>query len=261
MKFLSLLFFWFWVFFSLASRSISPVIHQRSFSNTVFLPFPRRTVSGVYWNRLNIISNIWQSLWNVNEMRNQIYLESRSGTVVSEGCRCLGRAWMMGSCNYSHKLSRRGRDGYVRESGEWGREEGWDGEKLRKRGSQWVALFSFFFFSLLWVCIMWRCVIGLWSHQSCANRLGGKHVSLKGCGGECVCCVTHRCETVWEMVWWSKTFINGEQVGQLTLSQTNLLSWARGERLELKTLCAVTHAYWIYSSMHRFSTLHLHSPN
>lgn len=46
---------------------------------------------GIHWNSLNIISNIWQSLWNVNEMKNQIYFESRSGPVVSEGRCCLGR--------------------------------------------------------------------------------------------------------------------------------------------------------------------------
>lgn len=129
----------------------------------------------------------------------------------------------------------------------------------------WLFSLSFFFSlrSLLWVCVMWRCVIGLWSHQSCANRLAGKLVSLRGCWGECVCCANHRCGTVWETVWRSKTYINGEQVGQLTLSQTNLLSRARWECLELRSLCAVTHVHWIqtHSSIHKFSMLHLHSVN
>ena len=106
-----------------------------------------------------------------------------------------------------------------------GRKERWE---VQKEGLSVGGAFLIFLpRSLLWVCIMWRCVIGLWSHQSCANRLAGKHVSLRGCGGECVCCVNHSCGIVWEMVWWSKTYINGEQVGRLTLSQTNLFPWAR----------------------------------
>lgn len=56
---------------------------------------------GTHWSSLNIISNIWQSLWNSNEMRNQIYSLSRSRASVSEGCYCLGTSQMMGSCNYS----------------------------------------------------------------------------------------------------------------------------------------------------------------
>ncbi len=88
------LFFWFGVF---SPPALSP--HGRfhlSFTSAVF-PTQFFYLSqgihslGVYWNSLNIISNIWQSLWNVNEMRNQIYLECRSGTAVSDGCRCLGR--------------------------------------------------------------------------------------------------------------------------------------------------------------------------
>lgn len=168
---------------------------------------------------------------------------------------------MIGSCNYTHKLSRRAvdrGDGWVSQ----GRRSG--GEKERwicwKRGALRGWLFSIFFplspsRSLLWVCIMWWCVIGLWSHQSCANRLAGKHVSLRGCRGECVCCVNHRCGIVWEMVWWSKSYINGEQVGQLTLSQTNLLSWVHRECLELLSLCTVAHAYWIqtHSIIYRVS--------
>lgn len=136
----------------------------------------------------------------------------------------------------------------------WGE---WEGEEADKEGlSQWVALFLIFLpWALLWVCIMWRCVIGLWSHQSCANRLAGKHVSLRGCGGECVFCVNHRCGIVWEMVWWSKTYINGEQVGQLTLSQTNLLSWALGKCLEFSgSLYAQLHAHIIiptHASIHK----------
>lgn len=122
MKFLSLLSFWFSVFsprvlshhgqFHLSFTKCS------FFSLTQFFYLSQSIHSlGVHWNSLNIISNIWQSLWNVNEMKNQIYLESRSNTVVSEGCCCLGRARMMGSCNYSHKLSRRaegGGDGMTR---------------------------------------------------------------------------------------------------------------------------------------------------
>ncbi len=150
-------------------------------------------------------------------------------------------------------------------------EETVQGEKRRLRGGEvkkkaHLVGGSFLIFlplSVLWVCIMWWRVICLWSHQSCANRLAGKHVSLRACGGECVCCVNYRCGIVWEMVWWSKTYINGEQVGQLTLSQTNLFSWARGKRLELESFGAVPHAFWIqaYSSMDRFSMLHLHSLN
>lgn len=34
--------------------------------------------------------------------------------------------------------------------------------------------------SLVWVCIMWWCVIGLWSHWSCTNRLAGETCQLAG---------------------------------------------------------------------------------
>lgn len=143
----------------------------------------------------------------------------------------------MGSCNYSHKLSGRTAD-EVPGISERARRRGGKGKRVyggEKRGvrgrerSERGALSGWLFFphfsslfSPLWVCIMWRCIIGLWSHQSCTNRLAGKHVSLRGCRGECVCCVNYRCGIVWEVVWWSKTFINDEQVGQLPLSQTNL---------------------------------------
>ena len=151
----------------------------------------------------------------------------------------------MGSCNYSHKPcgraggggdgtnERAGRRGRMGERVRRGRKERWEVQK------EWLSVGGAFLIflprSLLWACIMWRCVIGLWSHQSCANRLAGKHVSLRACGGECVCCVNRSCGIVWETVWWSKTYINGEQVGQSTLSQTNLFPWARGGRLELES--------------------------
>lgn len=87
-------------------------------------------------------------------------LESRSTTRGSEGCRCLGKAEVMGSCNYSHKLNgraedgvsgrieRAGRRGRKGERVSGGRKEEWEGEKLRKRSSQWVAFLSFFFLVL-----------------------------------------------------------------------------------------------------------------
>ena len=81
-----------------------------------------------------------------------------------------------------------------------GEKKGWEDGGAEKEGLSVGGSFLVFFLrSLLWVHIMWRCVIGLWSHQSCANRLAGKHVSLRGCWGECVCCVNHRCGTVWEI--------------------------------------------------------------
>lgn len=138
MKFLPLLFCRVWSFFPLllSHHGQFPLSFTSAVFPAQFLYLSQGThCLGIHWNSLNIISNIWQSLWNVNEMRNQIYLGSRSGTVVSEGCRCLGRALVMGSCNYSHELNGRAGDGVPgiserarmrgRKGGEglWGRKE------------------------------------------------------------------------------------------------------------------------------------------
>lgn len=82
---------------------------------------------------------------------------------------------------------------------------------------------------------MWRCVIGLWSHQSCANRLAGKHVSLSGGWGECVCVVwitdVRLCGKWFDG---AKPILMENRWGQLTLSQTNyVVASARLERLQL----------------------------
>lgn len=60
--------------------------------------------------------------------------------------------------------------------------------------------------------------------------------------------------------WWSKTYINGEQVGQLTLSGTNLSSWAHWRKNYSWRLSECSE-YTYIQTYTAFSMLHLHSRN
>ena len=160
-----------------------------------------------------------------------------------------------------------GGDGIREKGGEgsYGRKKGVRGWRSWERGALSGWLFSRFFpsFSLVGAHHVTMCNWPVVTPELC------KQISRETCQPEgllrwmCVLCESQMWDCVGNLVRWSKTYINGEQVGQLTLSQTNLLSWARGEHPELMCLCTVTHAYWIqtHSSVLRLSMLHFLSLN
>lgn len=146
-------------------------------------------------------------------------------------------------------------------------------ESMRERKRGWEIVEgrrlvggAFFIFparSLLWVCIMWRWVMGLWSHQSCANRLAGKHVSPRGLQRwMCVLCESQMWDCVGNGFDGVKPILMTNRWGSWLCRRANLYSRARGEHQAARAFRR-SHACRMqtYSSTDGFSMLHLHSLN